>query len=542
MAKKSNPWLWLAGFLACALLGYWLAQSASRVDEPKTAKHSKQSAPAPKRTILHEEPVRFRTDRERASSSTDTAALTNGALPGQRSLVFKDRAAMDRFLAKNGGIRILDRIDDLNALRVGFDNADDLADLLEGDEEESFIYPVSAPPPPQGTVQPGAVALGDALHDWLGITGDNSAWGKGVTIAVLDTAVDPHRAFSTSIRMIDLVNPSAPAGDSRGHGTAVASVIAGSHVLTPGVSPAADILSIRVADDRGMSDSFQLAKGIHAALDNGADLINISMGSVGDSGVVRRAVEAALAKGVLIIAAAGNNGIDRVAYPAANQGVIAVGAVDATGSHLDFSNTGAQIDISAPGLEVNAAWDKDAASRVTGTSFSTPIVTGAIAAVMTESGKGNLTASQAWERIRAVLNDGGAPGTDEAIGAGMPDIGRVLQAGTPGIHDAAVASQHILPPTPSAPFGELETTIQNRGTETLINTAVTITLDNRESKINLTTLAPNEVRAVRVPLTRPFSGQSGGITATSATSLSGRNPDIKPSNNRRQTTFPPQLP
>jgi hypothetical protein len=539
MAKHSKPWLWIAGFCACAMLGYWLARSAARVDEALPSAKPSAEVPALKRTTAHEEPVRFRADRERAGSSIDTAALAKGALPGQRSLVFKDRAAMERFLAKNGGIRILDRIDALNALRVGFDHADDLAGLLDGDEEESFIYPVSAPPPPQGTVQPGAVALGGALHDWLGITGDNSAWGKGVTIAVLDTAVDPHRAFSTSIRTIDLVNPSAPAGDSRGHGTAVASVIAGSHALTPGVAPSADILSIRVADDRGMSDSFQLAKGIYAAIENGADLINISMGSQGDSGLVQRAVEAAQAQGVLIIAAAGNNGIDQVSYPAANEGVISVGAVDAMGSHLAFSNTGEQMDVSAPGLEVNAAWGSDSAARVTGTSFSAPIVTGTIAAVMTEAGDRDLTATQAWERIRAVLNDGGAPGTDDAIGAGMPDIGRVLQAGTPGIHDAAVASQHILEPTPGAPYGELETTIQNRGTETLINTGVAITLDSRQSQINLTTLAPNEVRAVRIPLTRPLSEQSGGITATSATSLGGGRNDAKPANNRLQATFSP---
>jgi Subtilase family len=533
---KSKPWLWLTGFFACAVLGYWLARSASRVDESTSTAKPSSEAPAPKRMVLHEEPVRFKTDRERGGSSIDTAALKNGALQGQRSLVFKDRESMNRFLAKNGNIRVLDRIDALNALRIGFDDPDDLAKLLDGDEEESFIYPVSAPPPPQGTVQPGAVALGGALHEWLGITGDNSTWGKGITIAVLDTAIDPHRSLSTSIRSIDLVNPTAPTGDSRGHGTAVASMIAGSNSVTPGVAPAADLLSIRVADDRGMSDSFQLAKGIHAALENGADLINISMGSQGDSALVRRAVEDAQSQGVLIVAAAGNNGIEQVSYPAANEGVISVGAVDAMGSHLAFSNTGEQIDISAPGLDVNAAWSNDVAVRVTGTSFSAPIVTGAIAAVMTEAGTHTLTASQAWERIRSVLNDGGAPGTDNAIGAGMPDIGRVLQSGTPGIYDAAVTNQRILTPSATSPYGELETTLQNRGTETLINTSVTVSLDNRESKINLTTLAPNEVRVVRVPLTRALSGESGGITATSTTSLSASK-DAKPSNDRRQTTF-----
>lgn len=537
MVTSSKRWLWLAGFVACALFGYWLARSAAPEHERQAVERPRPFTLAPKRSQSPEPPIRFKTDRERSAAPLDSAALLQRALPGQRSLIFKNRKALDRFLANHGGIRILDRIDALNALRVGFDDPDELAKWLEGDEQESFIYPVSAPPPPQGTVQPGAVGLGGALHEWLGIPGDNSMWGKGITIAVLDTAVDPHRAFSTSLRMIDLVDPSAPTGESRGHGTAVASVIAGSHALTPGVAPAADLLSIRVADDRGMSDSFQLAKGIYAALDHGADLINISMGSVGDSGVVSRAVEAALDKGVLIVAAAGNNGTERVSYPAANQGVIAVGAVDAAGTHLAFSNTGEQIDVSAPGLELNAAWGQDTASRVTGTSFSAPVITGSIAAMMTEAGDRDLTAQQAWERIRSVLNDGGEPGTDAAIGAGMPDLGRVLQIGTPGIHDAAVAHQRILPPTATAPYGELETTIQNRGTETLVNTGVTITLDNRESKINLTTLVPNEVRAVRVALPRPLSDESASITATTTTTLGGSRADVKPTNNRRQTTF-----
>jgi hypothetical protein len=532
--------MWLAGFAACALFGYWLARSASHTDAP-TAEDSRPTTPTtPKRSIPHEEPLRFKTDRKRPSPALDFNALAQNAIPGQRALLFADKAAMERFLAAAGNrIRILDRLDALNALRVGFDDPADLAGLLDDKDTDSFIFPVSAPPPPQGTVQPGAVPLGGQLHEWLGITSDNSQWGKGVTIAVLDTAIDPHRAFSTRIRLIDLVNPNSPPGDSRGHGTAVASVIAGSHALTPGVAPAADLLSIRVANDGGLSDSFLLAKGIYTAIDNGADLVNISMGSAGDSGIVRRAVEAAAAQGILIIAAAGNNGIDRVAYPAANQGVIAVGAVDATGSHLAFSNTGTEIDIAAPGLDVNAAWTDDAAVRVTGTSFSAPVVTGTIAAVMSGAAGASQTARQAWETIRTVLNDSGAPGTDQAIGAGMPDIGRVLQAGTPGIRDAAVAYQRILPPTPSAPYGELETIIQNRGTATLINTGVSVVLDQRESKINITTLAPNEVRAVRVPLTRPLSQAAGGITATSTTSLSGGQTDVKPSNNKRQATFQP---
>ena len=222
----------------------------------------------------------------------------------------------------------------------------------------------------------GGQQLGNGLHEWLGITGDNSDWGKGVKIAVLDTGVDAHPAFETSIRSINIVDRSPGGSANNGHGTAVASVIIGNDSLTPGVAPGADLISVRIADDEGQSNSFLLAKGIVAAVDVGAKLINVSMGSFGDSAIVRNAIQYATDGGALIVAAAGNNGIDQVSYPAANEGVIAVGGVDAQGNHLDFSNSGESIDISAPGFGVNAAWTDDQAASVNGTSFSAPIVTG----------------------------------------------------------------------------------------------------------------------------------------------------------------------
>ncbi|MGY8688851.1 MAG: S8 family serine peptidase, partial [Verrucomicrobiales bacterium] len=130
-----------------------------------------------------------------------------------------------------------------------------------------------------------------------------------------------------------------------GHGTAVASVAAGTHAAAPGVAPAAQVLSFRVADSDGNSDSFTLAQGILAAAEAGADVINISLGSTGDSGVVEEAVNKAMAAGSTIVAAAGNNGADSLSYPAAYEGVISVGSVDAAGQHLDFSNTAESLNI-----------------------------------------------------------------------------------------------------------------------------------------------------------------------------------------------------
>lgn len=535
---KSCQLLLISGFALLAILGYWLAGTAAR---KRTASETPKLPEAPVRSgTIDELMPKFRRAERPLSRPGDAAAVRVGALEGQRVLVFKDQAALADFLAKAGDrVRLMGRLDALNALRIGFSDYGDLAALLEGNEEESFVFPVSAPIPPEGTVQPGALALGNHLLEWLGVTSDNSNWGSGVKVAILDTGVTANSAFNSAISSINLVDLPANASLQNGHGTAVASMIIGNGSLTPGVAPGAEILSIRIANDAGQSDSFLLARGIVAAVDGGARLINISMGSFGDSALVRNAIEYARAGGALIVAAAGNNGTNNVSYPAANEGVIAVGAVDALGNHLDFSNSGDSIDISAPGFGVNAAWTGQQAASVTGTSFSAPIVAGAIAAIMTEAGAGKLTASQAYQLLASYLNDGGAAGKDFALGGGMPDIGRVLNAGNRGIYDAAVASHRILPADSGHPYGQVEILVQNRGTETLINTAVQVSTGGGVTSTNLTSIAPNGVRTVRVPISRPPppSGANSKFVVDSKVVLSGGLKDAKPANDRRSETY-----
>ncbi|NQW99800.1 S8 family serine peptidase [bacterium] len=519
-------------------IGYWLAGTAvpRRPQKPDAA----TSETGPKRTVVADEKApRFRRAERPAASRRDDEAMEAGALPGQRILVFKDQAALENFLKRAGErIRLMGRLDALNALRIGFSDPGDLAGLLDADSLASFVYPVDIPPPGDAAAQPGAVALGAGLLDWLGISGDNSAWGNGVKIAVLDTGVTANSAFSSKISSINFVDLPADLSTQNGHGTGVASMILGNGSLTPGVAPGAPLISIRIANDLGQSDSFLLAQGIVAAVDAGARLINISLGSPGDSGLVRNAIEYARAAGAMIVAAAGNNGIGKVSYPAANDGVIAVGAVDALGNHLDFSNTGRQVAISAPGFGVNAAWTGDQAASVSGTSFSSPIIVGAIAAVMSQPGSKNLTNRQALNLIYAYLNDGGEAGTDAALGAGMPDLGRVLNRGTPGIFDAAVASQRILPPSPGNPYGQVEVLVQNRGTEPLVNASLQISTPGGMVTSNISTLAVNAVRTVRVPITQ---STAASLRYDSRVRLADGRSDAKPSNDRRVETYVPAV-
>jgi hypothetical protein len=526
----------ILGFVVTAMLGYWLAGTAVPVQTARKAVPEAQAGP--RRTMITDEPTpKFRRGERLPASRRDDAAAEVGALQGQRIVVFKNQAALENFLKRAGDkIRLMGRLDALNALRIGFSDPDDLAWLLDGESEASLVFPVDIPNPGEGTAQAGAVALGDGLLDWLGITGDNSTWGSGVRIAVLDTGVVSSSAFGSKISWINLVVLPADLSKQNGHGTAVASMIIGQNSLAPGVAPGAEIISIRIADDFGQSDSFLLAKGIVAAVDAGARLINISMGSLGDSALVRNAIEYARAAGSLIVAAAGNNGIDRVSYPAANDGVIAVGAVDALGNHLDFSNTGSEIVVSAPGYGVNAAWTGDQAARVSGTSFSAPIVLGVIAAVKSWPGNEKLSMQQAADVAFSYLNDGGEAGVDAALGAGMVDLGRVLNGKTPGIYDAALASQRILAPSPGYPYGHVEVLVQNRGTETLINTAVRISTPGGVVDSNITALAVGAVQVVRVPVSQQAAAS---IRFESKVSLSGGRTDAKPSNDWRVETYVP---
>ena len=253
---------------------------------------------------------------------------------------------------------------------------------------------------------------------------------------------------------------------------------------------------------------------------------------------MRNAIEYARAAGSMIVAAAGNNGVDKVSYPAANEGVIAVGAVDALGNHMDFSNTGRQIAVSAPGYGVNAAWTGDQAASVSGTSFSSPIVVGAIAAVMSQPGSKNLTNSQALALINAYLNDAGEAGQRRIPGRGHarleprhePQHPRDLRRGA-GLAAGPSAD-------PGNPYGQIEVLVQNRGTEPLVNTTVQISTPTGMVTSNITTLAVNGVRAVRVPITQ---SASSSMRYDSRVRVSGGLSDAKPSNDRRVEIYAPAV-
>jgi len=527
-SKERMGYIRLFLCLACVFMAAYLLTDHSLSGEPKKdaqAKNGKQHTnPYPHQQRI---PKTKKGDRENIGNF-DAKALAEGAIPNQRIIVFKDRESMERFLAgMGGGLNVLGRIDKLNSLLIGFGNENDLLGMLDGSEEKSYNFPVNIPDFAGAGVQDGAVALRNGLLKWLGVTGDNSQWGTGVKIAILDTGIADHIAFKNLIGRINLVALPTDASALNGHGTSVASLIFSDNPLAPGIAPGATPLSVRIADDNGSSSSFLIAQGIIAAVDAGAQLINISLGGSGQSAMVESALAYAKQAGVVVVAAAGNSGTQGVMHPAASSSVIAVGAVDAMNRHLDFSNTGEEIDVSAPGYAVNAAYPGDKAAAVSGTSFSSPIITGTIAATMSNSGNRTLSATQAAAAMNSNLNDIGLQGSDPSTGAGVPDMWRILNGNTPGIYDAAITSV-------STVGNQVQVLIQNLGTETMVNAGVAVKINGVTTNANITTLLPGDTRIITAPI-----GGSENLSITGTVRLSGGQTDLRPSNDSISQSSPP---
>jgi len=288
---------------------------------------------------------------------------------------------------------VLGQLDGLRTVRVRYDKFAALeGDLLANTADYSAVsanYTMGIPQPPakEARADVNLVGFGNRALDFLGATGDRSTWGRGLTVAVLDTGIMPDATFGENrVRYIDLgFGSSAGKGTDDGHGTAVASLIAGAANDAPGVSPGATLLSIRVTDAAGTSDIFTVSQAIVVATDAGAKIINISLGGYATNAALDAAIGYASAHGAVIVAAAGNDQAAQLTWPAADSRVVSVGAVDAAGQQVTFSNSGPQLSLTAPGYGVQTAWLAGQRALVDGTSVSAPLVAGAIAAVISQN-------------------------------------------------------------------------------------------------------------------------------------------------------------
>lgn len=526
MNLKALEWALGALFLLLVAVIGWLAVA----DVSLSTRQPKRELPVEKPILITQPAVNKNSGSSRLSATKSNALESLLARPKERLVQFDNEEDYRRFISSldSSKLRLLGAVDALRAARVGFDSLTDFDGLLDP-EETGYNFLVSPPlPPGEGQIQPGAIGFRGNALDWLGITGDNSQWGKDVTIAVIDTGIVDHQALPANIRHFDLVEQDGNSAEPHGHGTAVASLIAGTNEITPGVAPASNLIDVRVADSEGNSSSFQLAEGIVLAADQGADVINVSMGSLGNSPIVKNAVEYAYENGSVVVASSGNEGLTQPSFPAAYEQVYAVGAVDREGALVDFSNTGENLDLTAPGLEVYAAWTDDRYIEFSGTSASAPYVSAAIATAMSEF---NLTATQAANYVLNYTNEAGPPGADSGYGEGHLDVGRVTDSQTPGLYDIAAVSNLVT----SGEVSSVVSVVQNQGTETVSNAQVNISTPYAEIPLRVASLAPGEVQTFEIPTSLPSDGSE--FLITTETTLPQSFQDIDPRNNVKSTAF-----
>lgn len=259
------------------------------------------------------------------------------------------------------------------------------------------------------------------------------ATGSGVTVAVIDSGVDDEHAQLKS-RVLTGADFLDEGGDGTldcpGHGTAVASIIAAtprSGIGFRGLAPKARILPVRISEQliidgkesgRTVTPT-EFAEAIRWSVEQGADVLNLSVVLYDDESEVREAIEYAVKEDVVVVAAAGNlheNGDPRP-YPASYDGVLGVGAIGADGLRAPFSQVGSYVDVVAPGGAVLTAAPRRGHREQDGTSYAAPFVS-ATAALLREY-RPDLSARQVIDRIVTTADPAPGGGGSAAYGNGV---------------------------------------------------------------------------------------------------------------------------
>ncbi|MFB6991684.1 MULTISPECIES: type VII secretion-associated serine protease mycosin [unclassified Streptomyces] len=285
--------------------------------------------------------------------------------------------------------------------------------------------------------------------------------GKGVRVAVIDTGVD-----NVNPQLKSAVDTSAGADylkgggshgtvDEVGHGTKVAGIIAarprkGTGFV--GLAPEATIIPIRQNDEKNSGKDTTMATAIDHAIAKGADVINISQDTtkpLTETSALGRAVARALAKDIVVVASAGNDGMDgklKLTYPAAFDGVLAVASSDRNNERAPFSQAGEFVGVAAPGVDIVSTVPGNGQCTDNGTSFSAPYVAGVAALMRAKYPK--WTAAQIVARIEQTA-ERSVTGHDAFVGWGVVDPVRALSG-----DDVPQDAPHPDPAPPRAPAPE----------------------------------------------------------------------------------------
>lgn len=275
---------------------------------------------------------------------------------------------------------------------------------------------------------------------------DITAGDPGVCVAVIDTGVDLNHPDLTGnlVEGHNFINGLLPPQDDHGHGTHCAGIIAAvtdNNLGVAGLAYYCKIMPIKVLDAGGSGSDYDVALGIVWAADHGARVISMSLGGSDYSSAMAAAVNYAYGKNVVIVAAAGNDGLPNISYPAALPNVIAVGATNSSDVLTSWSNYGSALDVVAPGQSIfSTVWD-DSYVNMSGTSMATPHVAGLAALVY--SLRSDFTNAQVEGAIESGCVDLDAPGWDQYYGYGRIDAYNTLEKAMPAPESSVVGKVYL---------------------------------------------------------------------------------------------------
>jgi subtilisin len=327
--------------------------------------------------------------------------------------------------------------------------------------------------------------------------------GEGVRVAVLDTGGDPDHpdlSYAGGVNFAgwrrDGSTGSRWWNDGHGHGTWTSGTVGAldNGIGVVGVAPAASVYAVKVLSNSGSGWDSDIAQGIDWAIGAGMDVISMSLGGPSYSAALADACQSAWNAGILVVAAAGNEGdgnpaTEEVSWPAALPTVMSIGASTSADGLASFSNTGSHLSLVAPGVSVHSTYKGGTYATFNGTSGACPHVAGAAALAL--SADPTLTNAEVRSLLTATAVDLGPAGWDGGFGYGLVDaFAAVGGVATPVLYDAAVTN---LSAPGTATVGDLvsvDVEVANNGayTETFFVTAID-SIDGEEFGSESVTLA-----------------------------------------------------
>jgi subtilisin len=248
------------------------------------------------------------------------------------------------------------------------------------------------PQPPAETLEWGVDRIdAEKVWDW-----SPPVTGQGVKVCIIDTGIDDtHPDLAANVKggvnfvmQKGRIDPAAWKDDN-GHGTHVAGIVGARRngLGVVGVAPEVSLYAAKVLNKNGMGYASDVIAGINWAVNNGMDVVNMSLGQSVGTDALKAACDAAVSAGVVLVASAGNEGdgnpdTNEVSYPAAYESVIAVGATDSNDNAPRWSSSGPAVELAAPGVNIRSTWKGGGYATLSGTSMAAPHVTGTVALVL----------------------------------------------------------------------------------------------------------------------------------------------------------------